>query len=133
MIGWATTTNNDKPRVLVVDDEQDITTIVRLGLRKFGFDADVFNDPKLALSQFKPNYYKAIILDVRMPGISGFTLAKEIWAIDPDARICFLSSFEIYEHEAKFVFTNFKSHCFVKKPIAPAELAKHIQGHLVTA
>ena len=122
-----------KLKVLFVDDEQDIGTIVRLGLRKFGFDVDVFSDPRLALSQFKPNYYKALIIDVRMPIMSGFTLAREIWAIEPNARICFLSSFDIYEHEARSVFTNFKTHCFIKKPMTPAELAKHIQGHLIPA
>lgn len=106
---------------------------MRLGLRKFGFEVDAFNDPLEALSHFKPNYYDAIILDVRMPGMSGFDLAKKIWAHDDKARLCFLSAFEIYEHEAKYVFESFKSHCFIKKPVAPSELAKHIQAHLLPA
>ena len=118
-------------KVLVVDDEHDITTIMSLGLRKFGFDVDVFNDPRTALLQFKPNYYKAIILDVRMPGMTGFELARQIWAKDPDARICFFSAFEVYEHEAQKTFVDFKTHCFIKKPIMPSELAKHIEAHLL--
>lgn len=125
-------TNNQK-KVLVVDDEQDITIVMRLGLRKFGFDVDTFNDPMLALSQFKPNYYDAIILDIRMPGMSGFELARQIWAKDPDVRICFCSAFEIYENEAKKVFVGFKSHCFLKKPIMPSDLAKHIEAHILSA
>lgn len=117
--------------MLFVDDEQDITTIIKLGLRKFGFEVDTLNDPRQALSQFRPNYYKAIILDVRMPAMSGFDLAKKIWAKDPDAKICFCSAFDIYENEAKLVFLDFKTHCFIKKPITPIELANHIQAHLV--
>lgn len=82
---------------------------------------------------FKPNYYHAIVLDVRMPEISGFQLAKEIWAIDENARICFLSAFEIYEAEAKKVFQNFKTHCFIKKPMMPSALIQHIEAHLMPA
>jgi DNA-binding response OmpR family regulator len=40
---------------------------MKMGLEKHGFSVDAFNDPKMALSHFKPNYYDAIVLDVRMP------------------------------------------------------------------
>ena len=124
--------SSNNKRVLVVDDEQDITTVMKFGLRKFGFEVDVFNDPKIALSQFKPNYYSAIILDVRIPGMTGFELARRIWAMDPNARICFFSAFEVYENEARKTFVDFKTHCFIKKPIVPSQLAKHIEEHLLT-
>ena len=68
-----------------------------------------------------------------MPAMTGFELAKKIWMQDPKARICFLSAFEIYEHEAKKVFDNFKSHCFIKKPLTPKELVLHIKKHFVSA
>jgi YesN/AraC family two-component response regulator len=38
-----------------------------------------------------------------MPGMTCFQLAKQIWALDPDAKIAFFSAFEIYEKEAKMV------------------------------
>lgn len=117
----------------MVDDEKDITSMLKSGLQRHGFIVDAFNDPNQALTQFKPSYYDAIVLDVRMPRMTGFELAKEIWAKDPSARICFLSAFEIRENEAKMVFTNFKSHCFIKKPIMPSALIEHINSHLVKA
>lgn len=125
--------SNVKHRVLVVNDEQDVITTVKKGLEAFGFNVDVFTDPREALSQFKPNYYNTIILDIRVPSMSGFELAKEIWAVDEKARICFFTAFEIIETEAKKVFTKFKTHCFIKKPIKSSELAKHIETHLLTA
>jgi DNA-binding response OmpR family regulator len=124
--------NNAQKKVLLVDDEPDITTLLQSGLQVHGFSVEAFNDPKKALSQFKPNYYNAIVLDVRMPTMSGFDLAKKMWAKDPKARICFLSAFEIYENEAQKVFSNFKTHCFIRKPMTPNELAKHIEEHLLT-
>jgi DNA-binding response OmpR family regulator len=123
--------NNKK--VMLVDDEADITTILKIGLRRFGFDVDVFNDPRIALSQYKPNYYDAIVVDIRMPFITGFDLARKIWAKDPHARVCFCSAFEIYESEAKKVFVDFQTHCFIKKPIMPSELAKHLEAHFMAA
>lgn len=114
-----------------MDDEADITSILRLGLEKEGFEVDVFNNPLKALNRFKSNYYDAIMLDIRMPVMSGFGLAKEIWAKDDKARICFLSAFQIHEREARLVFPNFKTCCFIKKPIMPTDLAKHVQGHLL--
>lgn len=124
--------DNSKVKVLLVDDESDITTVLQIGLQKQNFDVDAFNDPQKALTEYKPNYYDAIVLDVKMQGITGFELAKELWVKDENAKICFLSAFEIHESEAKKVFTNFKNHCFIKKPILPSDLAKHIKEHMMT-
>ena len=122
-----------KNKILFVDDDVDITTTMKMGLDSLGFEVDAFNDPEEALLQYRPNYYDAIVLDVRMVGMSGFELAKEIWSKEERAKICFLSAFEIYENEARKVFSNFKSHCFIKKPIAISALAKHVESHLLSA
>lgn len=66
-----------------------------------------------------------------MPGISGFELARAIWDKDPDARICFLTAFEIYQREAEKVFPNFKQHCFLKKPMPAKNLAEHLKNHIL--
>jgi DNA-binding response OmpR family regulator len=80
MCGKILSATNDKLKVLLVDDEEDITTLMKKGLEIHGFNVETFNDPKQALSQFKPKYYDAIFLDVRMNGMNGFELAKQIWA-----------------------------------------------------
>ena len=120
-----------KLRVLVVDDEKDIVDTLKRGLNLSGFSVDVFTDPEEALANFKPNYYDAIILDIRIPKINGFELARQIWKQEPKAEICFLTAFEIFRFEAERVFPTMKSFCFVKKPILPSELAAHIKTHLV--
>jgi len=116
-----------------VDDEQDITTVIKTGLENDGYQVDAFNEPTKAIAQFKPNYYSLIILDIRMPKIDGLRLARLIWEKDGQARICFLSAFEIYEAEARKVFRDFKTYCFIRKPIMPIALSKHIEAHLVLA
>jgi DNA-binding NtrC family response regulator len=114
--------------VLLVDDDRDVAEVMTGGLQRHGFVVTAFNDPKHALEQYKAKHYGMILLDVRMPGMTGFELAKQIWAKDPDAKIAFFSAFEIYESEAKVMFKDLKSVRFIKKPIAPAELAQIIEN-----
>jgi hypothetical protein len=61
--------------------------------------------------------------------MNGFELARRIWSIDANADVCFLTSLEIHESEAKKVFSSLKNHCFVKKPVTASLLAKHLEDH----
>ena len=116
--------------ILLVDDEPDITTIMSKGMQSNGFNVDTFTDPASALSEFKPSYYDMIVLDIIMPGMSGFELARKIWAIDTSARIWFFSAFEIYRQEVDIMPNTLKAVSFVRKPITPGELAKRINEYL---
>jgi DNA-binding response OmpR family regulator len=104
--------------------------VFKLGLELHGYSVDTFTDPERALSDFKPRYYGISVIDVRMPGMSGFELAREIWLQDAIAKICLMTAFEIYEDEARKVFKDFKMHCYLKKPMTPTALAEHIKKHL---
>jgi DNA-binding NtrC family response regulator len=126
-----TTGYGNKLRIMLIDDERDITTVLKIGLEHAGYAVDIFNNPAQALSSFKPRQYDIIVTDIKMPGMTGFELAREIMKIQPDTKICLMSSFEIYEQEARKVFPTLKNYCFIKKPIAPSALAKHIQAHFV--
>ena len=124
---------SNRLRILLVDDEQDVVTTLQEGLTYFGFKVDAFTNPEEALSEFKAGTYDAAVLDIRMPKISGFELARKLWEQDPRIQICFLTAFEIYEAEAHRVFPTMKSITFIKKPVAPSTLAKHIQSRFVEA
>src|ERR687893_3048382 len=50
-------------RVAVVDDEPDITNVLKKGLERQGFAIDTFNDPHSALASFQPKYYDLMIID----------------------------------------------------------------------
>jgi DNA-binding response OmpR family regulator len=56
------TRNNNK--ILIVDDEPDITESFGLALEDSGFEVDKYNDPAIALASFKPNVYNLLILDI---------------------------------------------------------------------
>jgi DNA-binding response OmpR family regulator len=98
-----------------------------------GFSVDAYDNPQTALENFEPSAYDQIILDIRMPGMNGFDLARQLWVKDPKAQICFLSAFEIFPDEADKVFKDFNTRCFVKKPITASDLLQHIKIHLARA
>ncbi len=111
---------------MLVDDSPDTLITLSQGLRRQDLSVSGFSDPQYALSEFKPDYYDMIILDLSMPSLNGFELAKKIWTKDSNARICFLSAFENYEIDTKVDFNGAKSVGFLKKPIAPRKLAQYI-------
>jgi CheY-like chemotaxis protein len=68
---------NTKKRILAVDDEPDNSRIFKIALEDDGFEVDAFNDSTAALSAFKPNYYDALIFDIRMPIMNGYELIRK--------------------------------------------------------
>ena len=118
-------------KILVVDDEPDLTFGCSMVLELGGFEVDSFNDPVKALSNFKPNMYNLIVLDVKMPKMDGFTLYNEIKKRDKNANICFLTASELYyEQFRKEEFYNMDKDLFIQKPIENQELIKRIKNIL---
>ena len=116
-----------KYRVMIVDDEQDITTVFRMGLENNQFIVTTFNDPIEALSRFKPGLFDLLILDVRMPGMNGFQLYQKIRDIDDKVKVCFLTAFEEAKGEFKSSFPFLEeAKCYLKKPITLQDLVKRL-------
>ncbi|MGB6672415.1 MAG: response regulator, partial [Candidatus Nitrosopolaris sp.] len=67
-------------RILVVDDEPDITSFFKQALRDNGFEVETANDPLLALKNFKEHHhaYDLLVIDIVMPEMDGFSLYEEI-------------------------------------------------------
>ena len=89
-----------KRRLLLIDDEQDITSILCSVLQESGFKVVCFNDPFLALRHFKPRYYDLVILDIKMPNMNRFELYRQIRRKDKRVKVCFLTAIsELEEYE----------------------------------
>ena len=81
-------------RILLVDDEEDVTYVFELMLRKEGYMIDTFTDPIKALSAFKPGYYDLIILDYRMAGLDGLGFIQNVRKVDSLARAILITAWE---------------------------------------
>ena len=120
--------DSGKKRILLVDNDLDNSTMFGLGLEDDRFEVDVYNDPELALSAFKPNFYDLLIVDIKMPKINGYELYGKLNKIDDKVKICFLTaSLDEYkeEYRANFASSNFTD-CFLVKPITIDDLIKKV-------
>src|SRR6266496_5426773 len=89
-------TSTASGKLMAVDDEFDMTFTLKVVLEQSGFSLDVFNDPATALSNFKPDYYKLILLDVKMPKMNGFELYQELKKKDKNVKARFVTAYELY-------------------------------------
>ena len=111
--------------ILVVDDESDVCFMLQEVLRNDGFVVESYKDPLLALSNFKARSYSLVILDIRMPGLNGFALYREIRRLDKKVKICFLTAGEMY-YGYSDIFTSVPAKYFIRKPTDNEELMKRI-------
>jgi DNA-binding response OmpR family regulator len=117
----------DRNRILVVDDEPDLTEVFTMALEYHGFKVDSFNDSQEALSKYKPGLYDLVILDIKMPKIDGFELYHEIKKKDNNANVCFLTASELYYEEfRKKEYCAIDRNLFIRKPIQNEELVKQM-------
>ena len=122
--------NKHTYKILVVDDERDITSVIKKGLKSNGFEVDSYNDPVLALEKFRACIYDILIIDIKMPKMNGFELYKKMKEIDNKAKICFLTAIEYYNDEFRIAFPKLTLKCFADKPISIDLLAKIIKQEL---
>jgi two-component system, OmpR family, response regulator ChvI len=121
----------NKKRIMLVDDEPDIILGLKIGLEDNGFVVDAFNDPELALSNFKAGSYDLLLLDIRMPKMNGFDLYNEMRKIDNKVSVCFMTAFdELYFEQFNKRFPTMDPRCFVRKPITIDDLIKYVKAKL---
>jgi CheY-like chemotaxis protein len=151
---------SSRGRILIIDDEEDITFFLKEALEgSGGFEVVTFNDPLLALSSFNnkdndknlPSAYDLILLDIKMPQMDGFELYQEIQKrIDTNSsggdtstgfsdkgkngkrtKICFMTAFEVYYEALKELFPDsYSSICFIKKPSSAQDLIRRISKEI---
>ena len=116
-------------RILIVDDEKDITDTFKIALeqQQEGFEVITYNDPQQALSQFKENWFDLILLDIRMPKMTGFELYRRLKEIDSKPKVCFITAFDVYYDEFKKVFPSLEVKCFLRKPISTSDLVEQVK------
>jgi DNA-binding response OmpR family regulator len=125
------TGQDDKRRILVVDDTPDITLTLKAGLEASGpFEVDTFNDPEVALSSFKPGLYDLALLDMRMPKMYGHELYDEMKKIDGRLKVCFMTAtYQNYE-ALRAAFPTIEIECYIQKPVEIKDLVRRINSEL---
>jgi two-component system, OmpR family, response regulator ChvI len=121
-----------KKKILAVDDELDMTTILKMVLERVGYIVDIFNDPVLALERFKPNLYDLVVLDIMMPRMNGFQLYEQLKKMDHDVKVCFLTaSSETYREKLrKEEYHELNKDLFLEMPLPVKEIIEEIKKRI---
>ena len=127
-------TSKDTFRIMVVDDERDILSIVKRGLEsKNRFQVEIFIDAESALASLKENsndYYDLVLTDIRMPKINGFELYRRIKESNPSMKIVFITAFEINKEEFSKVIPSLDVIDFISKPVSMSTLISKLNSIL---
>ncbi len=113
-----------KYKILVAEDQRDISDVVSKYLLNEGYDVTVAHDGFEALDHFGKDRFHLVLLDIMMPGISGFDVLKEIREVS-DVPVIMLTARE--EEVDRLRGFDFGADDYVVKPFSPRELMKRIQ------
>jgi CheY-like chemotaxis protein len=120
-----------EPKVLVLDDDFELATLVKQILQKDVFkNVFVFSDPLLALEHFRINHkdYSIIISDIRMPTMNGFEFVREARKIDPKVKILLMTAFEIDDKEFARVLPKPKIDGLIRKPASSKQILNTVSS-----
>ena len=115
----ATSNQQRKTSVFLVDDDTDTLGMLKKSLDSVGYSTYGFVNPVAALEHFKmnPRGYQIVVTDVRMPALNGFQLSREIRSINPDVKIILMTGFEVSLAEIKRVMPSVKIDGMISKPV----------------
>ena len=114
--------------VLLIDDDQDILTILKRLLELKGMNTHGFTDPVLAVEHFRNNAanYDIVVTDIRMQQMNGFEVARAVKEIRQDIKLAFITAFEINKSEFEKVLPSTNVDAFITKPVKSATFVEVI-------
>jgi DNA-binding NtrC family response regulator len=122
--------NYQSKLILLVDDDSDIVNLFKELLENKNYEVIGFTNPLEALEHYKTNWnrYGLVISDIRMPGMTGFDLLKNIKKIDATISFFLMSAYDAINFSE---LEGIKIDGFIQKPIRIKELLSILEKHLI--
>ena len=125
-------------RILIVDDNPDITCTFkkafeeadRIGGNKTSFHVNAYNDPLVALSEFEPDFYDLLLIDIDMPKMNGFDFCVKVFEIDLNPKVCFIVSAPINQEALRDQYPSLSIGCFIETPVTIDNLIRRVEAEL---
>ena len=121
-----------KGRILILDYEYDILSLLQESLVYYGFEVDAFSDPNYAVNSFlrTPTNYDLVLMDFRLNGIDGKTIYKRFKEFDSALKVCILTAFDFDITEFRKFCPSFEEKFLVKKPVKISSLVQTLNSLL---
>ena len=118
----------DKVKILLCEDDENLGMLLREYLQAKGFSADLFPDGEQGHKAFLKGRYDLCVFDVMMPKKDGFTLAQEIRLVNSEIPIIFVTAKSLKED----ILEGFKigADDYITKPFSMEEMVSRIEAIL---
>jgi DNA-binding response OmpR family regulator len=124
--------------ILIVDDDPDITFTFKMAFEdanrisgnKVSFHVNTYNDPLLALSEFKPDFYDLMLVYIEMPKLNGFDFCVKIFEVDLNPKVCFIVSAPINQEALRDQYPSLSIGCFIETPVTMDNLIRRVKAEL---
>jgi PAS domain S-box-containing protein len=104
-----------KMMILIIDDERSIRDLLRISLSHKGFEVITAKDGRIGIEMFKQMRPPIVITDIKMPGINGLDVLREIKSLDPDTRVIVITGHG--DMESAIASLKLEASDFINKPI----------------
>lgn len=120
-------------RVLVVDDDTVCNHVNVTSLKRANFDTVGVKEPAAALSLLETTQFDLVVLDVNMPGLTGFDVCEKLRRLPHCKKtpVIFVTAFSNFDNRKQSVLSG--GNDFVSKPVSPVELALKVSVNLIKA
>ena len=105
-----------KPRILSVDDETSFTDLIKQYFEPRGYEIDVASTGDEGLTLLHQNKYDVVLLDLKMVGISGDEVMKEVKRMDAGMKVIFITAFSDSGKTGKRLMDE-GAYAFLEKPL----------------
>lgn len=115
-------------RVLVIDDDEDVCSLIRDFLEGEGYEVTIISEPDAAVKAVKKTHFHLVLLDLVMPKVNGQTLLKRLRKADSDLFVVILTAYPTIESAVETLKNN--AFDYLKKPIKFEELRNIVEAAL---
>jgi PAS domain S-box-containing protein len=112
-------------RILVVDDESTVASVVERTLTKGGYAVELCNSGQSALDRYRPDAFELVLLDVMMPDLDGVEVLRKIRAKVPGAKVMLMTGHAGESVEMRL--REFPDVVVLAKPFQPKELIEEVR------
>jgi DNA-binding NtrC family response regulator len=113
------------PGILIVDDEKNIRLTTSQALASLGYEISTAVNGDDALKQLAEKEFRLILLDLRMPGVDGMDVLRQVVKLRPDIRVIIVSAHGTIENAVEAMKLGAVD--FVQKPFAPKEIREIVR------
>jgi len=119
-----------KGRILIVDDEKNMREVLEIFLRNEGYNVSVADSGERAVEAMRHDIFDLVITDMKMPGMSGIDLLKNIKQISPETIVVIITAYGTTESAVQAM--KLGAYDYIQKPFEMDDIRLVVKNAIET-